>query len=143
MLINFKKIQTKAEWTQVALTLHERLPMHITSPCVATCGLVVEKQDKYFLLQLEIDAPLTIICQRCLNAFCHHFHHALELAVTHSDKMADVLMKEFECIVMENHQINLVDLITDELHLYTPQTHADDSDCDQEMAQFICAEEGI
>ncbi|KTD22302.1 metal-binding, possibly nucleic acid-binding protein [Legionella lansingensis] len=143
MLINLKTLSAKAEGEHIVLELRERLPTHLISPCTVNCHFSVEKCNDYYLLHLNVESNLGIICQRCLQEFSYHYDNTSELAIVSCDEMADKLMEQFECVVADNNQVDLKELVTDELHLYIPELHAKSSDCDHNVDKFIGVESAI
>ncbi|WED44212.1 YceD family protein [Legionella cardiaca] len=143
MLINLKSMAASAEPGHVKLELLERLPIHVKSPCVVNCKYTVEKLNNYYLLNLVVDSTLTIICQRCLKEFNYQYINTTALAVCYSDEMAEKLMEQYECIIAKDNQVDLNELVTDELHLYSPEAHPEITYCDSEINRFIVADNTI
>jgi uncharacterized protein len=137
MLINLKVCAAKARQQNTTVELKERLPAHIVLPCQVACQFVVKSFYRYYLITLKADSILTLICQRCLKEFTYHYRNQTELAVCDSDKMAEQLMDQYECIVSPNELVDLNELLTDELHLYGPEFHPQVSDCNNEVSRFI------
>jgi uncharacterized protein len=121
----------------VKLLLQERLPDRIHSPCELTCRFQVVAYDNYYVVTLEVLGRLTIICQRCLKAFDQNYHNKTQLAVCLNESLAESLMEEYECIVVDEHELNLIEIVTDELYLFAPEKHENPVDCDREMNQWI------
>ncbi|ASQ45813.1 YceD family protein [Legionella clemsonensis] len=140
MLINVKTVAAKAAPELVTLQLHDRLPAHINSDCKITCQFAVENQNNYYVLTLDVSSNLTITCQRCLKNFNYQHNNVTHLAICSSDEMAEKLMSQYESVIAVNNEVDLAELVTDELHLYTPELHAEITDCDTEMNHFIGAE---
>lgn len=137
MLINLKTFAAKAEQYPVKFELQDRLPAHIKLPCVINCRFDVKPYDNYYVIKLNVDSILTVICQRCLSEFSYPYANQTELAICTSDETAEKLMENYECIVSSNSQIDLIEIVTDELYLYGPEFHPEQSDCDNEMSKFI------
>lgn len=137
MLINLKNCVTNAGTQEAKIELHERLPSHLSSPPTINCRYEVEARDHYYLLHLEVDTSLLINCQRCLHDFAHHYKNKITLALCDSDEVAESLMDQYECITWPNKEVDLQDLLSDELHLYTPEFHSEISLCNSEMSRFI------
>ncbi|KTD49358.1 metal-binding protein [Legionella rubrilucens] len=139
MQINLRKAVNQGP-QHLSLTLTERLPYYIEPPVHLECGYAVERKDNYYLVNLNVRGDLTITCQRCLKPFAHAYANHLELAVCGSEEAAEKLLTTYEAIVALDNQIDLEGLITDELHLYSPQSHEDPNECDPEIAAYIHAE---
>ena len=137
MLVNLKSSAVKAETQSFVLELSERLPAHLIAPCVVNGQFRLKTVDSYYVMELNINAILTISCQRCLNEFSYHYNNYTELAICNSDEDAEQLMERYECIVAVNNQIDLLELVTDELHLYAPEFHPELKDCNDELSRFM------
>ena len=122
--------QTKSQHAQIQIT--ERLPYHIQSGCTFECDYSVKDFDQYYLLSLKVTGILSINCLRCLDVFPFDYENLLELAICSNEKLADELMHRYETIVSTDATIDLTCLITDELHLYTPEKHLNLEDCNYE-----------
>ena len=122
---------------QVDIQLSERLPFYIVSDCKVHCDYFVKSFPGYYTLTLDVSGILPIHCQRCLDEFKHHYVNHTELAICRDDTIAEQLMDEYECIVSDQLEIDLHEIITDELHLYVPEKHTDLIDCHSEITSMI------
>lgn len=113
----------KAAPETVILSLHERLPNHLISPCQVTCVFQVESFSNYYALTMCVSGALMLTCQRCLEPFRQDYVHESTLALCKSDEVAIDLMSAYECIVIESDEFNLIDIVTDELNLFLPEKH--------------------
>lgn len=139
MKIILKKQASVSQPSHFTICIEDRLPEHIKSPCKLTCELQINEQNDFYLLDLNIQGNLNIICQRCLQSFCYDYQHSTQLAVCNTEDVAERLMEEYECIV-EDYQIDLKDILTDDLHLYSVQKHLQLQDCDIEIRNLIGAQ---
>ena len=121
----------------VVMCVQERKPARVNSPCELTCVFQVEARHDYYLLTLDVSGTLDITCQRCLAAFQQEYTNRTELAVCANDDVAEKLMASYECIVVKDYQVDLIDIVTDELHLFLPEKHPDFSGCDLEISGLI------
>lgn len=137
MLINLKNCAAKAAPQTVKIKLHERLPARINSPCLVNCQFTVRAVDNYYLMTLDVDVILTITCQRCLDLFSHHYINQTVLAICSTDERAEKMIELYESIVADHNQVDLIELVTDELHLYAPEFHALASECNRAASRFI------
>lgn len=129
MLLNLKSSASRVDPLVLELELDERLPVHVTAPCLMNCKCSVQSVDNYFLIMLDVDSTFCMTCQRCLNDYHFHYSNQTILAACHSDEEAEKLMKHYECVVYEDYQVDLKELLTDDLHLYVPESHLDTQDC--------------
>lgn len=136
MIIDLIREQTR-ETQPVCLVLDTRLPPPIEGPCTVNCTYRVETQNGFFRLQLSTSATIKIVCQRCLSVFDYCYNNETELAICKNDALCDQLMDRYECIVAEDNLVNLNELLTDEFHLYIPQTHPNTENCNHEMTHYI------
>ncbi len=127
----------------IAMTLQERLPERVSGPCELTCDFQVVNHGDYYLLTLYITGKLAINCQRCLHIFQDDFYNESQLAVCVNDSVAETLMEHFDCVVASDHQVDLVELLTDELYLFSPEKHRNPMDCHSEIFQWIGGQDEI
>lgn len=137
MLINLKVNAQEGTTKKICTKISERIPTYIEGPCLVDCDFSVQSMDSYYLLTLQVQADLIITCQRCLHDFAYHYSNKTDLAACHSEAQADALMSEYECVVVKNDQLDLTEILTDELYLYSPNVHPKLTDCDQELEKFI------
>lgn len=128
-----KTYAKKSGHHQLVIQVNDRLPKHIVDSCEVVCDVHVESHGRYYLLTLDCKTILSIECQRCLQVFQEPFHHQSVLAVCGDDVTAEALIKDFECIVASDHTINILDVVTDELHLFSLEKHAFLANCAQEI----------
>lgn len=121
----------------IVLRIEERKPARVSSPCELTCVFHVEDYKDYYVLTLDVSGLIEIACQRCLADFQLDYTHQTSLAVCSSDETAETLMTRYECIVVHDDQVDLMDIVTDELHLFLPEKHADFAQCDREISAWI------
>lgn len=128
--INLKKALSKAQDIQHAtLQIDERLPHHIEQVDHVACDYQIERKEDYYVLQMETKALVDVCCQRCLKSFQYAYQHQQTLACCLDDASADRLMKQYDCIVVPDGFIHLIDIITDDLHLNVPEKHPDSNQC--------------
>ncbi|MGQ3887414.1 YceD family protein [Legionella sp. CNM-1927-20] len=137
MLIDLKTQAKQLEGQTVEVYLKERMPNRIPAPCSLSCTYLVKEVDDYFLLSLEVSGQLDIECQRCLKNFLYDYKNTTTLAICNADSCAEKLMDKYECVVANNFFIDLIELVTDELHLYSPENHLNIGECDKEVSKFI------
>jgi uncharacterized protein len=119
------------------LTVSERLPHWVTSPCDLAVAYHVEAKEGFYLVHLHVHGALHLQCQRCLDEFNYLHDNNTNIAVCRDDERAEKLLEHYECIVAPDFQVSLEDLIIDELHLYVPQFHPEVTDCSSEINQFL------
>lgn len=139
MKICLKTQALSRETVNVTADIMERMPVHVCAPCRLSCSFEVHKQDSYYLLFMDTKGTLSITCQRCAHPFEYEYHHKTELAVCDSDSTAERLMEQFDCMVIESMQINLLDILTDDLHLFLPEKHEDIQHCHTEIREYLKA----
>ena len=130
MEICLKTYAKRERSEHVVIRIEDRLPVFVHSPGELTCDFHVEGQRNYYLILLEVQGTLELTCQRCLGDFQHSYHNKSEIAVCRSDDVAEQLMASYDCMVSEADDVDLVEIITDELHLYCPEKHSDTMMCD-------------
>ncbi len=136
MRINLKTSAARSEHQSLSIEIQDRLPEHLNSPCIINCSFEVKGFQNYYLVDLKSDSNLTVTCQRCLSDFSYPYSNQTELAVCNSEEIAEKMMDRYDCIVATN-EVDLEELLTDELYLFTPEFHLDHNYCDREMDSFI------
>lgn len=135
-MLHLQEMAKQGQQTQL-YTLDDRLPVFLTIPCQLTATYHVEAEDDFYLIHLETESNLSIICQRCMQHFNYSYHNKTIIAVCRSEQRAEELLESYECIVASNWQVDLAEIIIDELHLYAPQFHPDINDCDSGINEFL------
>lgn len=142
MLLTLKTAVEQPRQSNV-MVISERLPPHLLAPCTVHYGYQLRTQDNYYVLDLEIDVLLTVICQRCLQHFAQPYSNQSKTAICKSDEWAEQLMEQYDCVVISREQLNLQELITDELFTSTGENHPNISDCDQEIKHYLRGSERL
>ncbi|WP_058535300.1 YceD family protein [Legionella saoudiensis] len=124
------------------VTLSERLPRFVATPCVLNASYHVETKEDFYLIHLHVNGELKLQCQRCLDEFSYPYDNSTIIAACRTDERAEELLEHYECVVAPNLQVSLDDLIIDELHLYAPQFHPETEDCSKEINQFLTEKNG-
>ncbi len=109
--------------SQLLIEVSERLPYYVQGPCALNCKVSVERARDYYVLRLTSTGQLTINCQRCLHDFNFDYNHSSEIAICDSDEVANQLMKSRDCVVHADDDLDLLDIVTDDLHLFSPEKH--------------------
>lgn len=126
MIICLKTCSIKSEPQHAVINLTSRLPKHILSDCTLNCDYLVRQYPNYYTLTLDVDGILPIQCLRCMESFSFPYKNHTEIAVCSDDETAAQLMNQYECIVGAHQSVDLVEVLTDELHLYAPEMHIED-----------------
>lgn len=119
------------------LTITDRLPHYLSSPCEVTVRYQAEKKDDFYVLNLHVSGAINTTCQRCMEEYDLAYDNSTILAICRNDERAEQLLEHYECVVSANGQIQLEELIIDELHLYVPHFHPEISDCSSEVNQIL------
>ncbi len=137
MKICLKTYAKQAGSQTVVVRVQDRKPDSISSEVELTCVFNVEARSNYYLLTLDVSGPIVVACRRCLGDFEHAYQNHTQLAICANEEMAETLMASYECIVVNNFQIDLIDIVADELHLFVPEKHSDIAECDREISGLI------
>ncbi|KTD00804.1 YceD family protein [Fluoribacter gormanii] len=135
-MLHLQEMVKQGQQTKM-VTLSERLPNFITSSCQLDVTYQVEAKEDFYLIHLHVKGQLPIQCQRCLDEFNFPYDNITVIAVCRNDERAEQILEHYECIVSENLQVSLEDILIDELHLYAPQFHPKIDDCSNEVDQFL------
>lgn len=137
MMICLKTQAKQASEQRIAVLLHDRLPSKVSSPVELMCVFKVEAGSDHYLFCYVVSGCVEMTCQRCLGAFQYDYTNHTSLAVCSREDRAEALMAYMDCIVAHDNQISLVDILTDELHLFLPEKHENENECDVEIKAFI------
>jgi len=137
MLINLKTCAYSSDAQTISISIQERLPDNVSEASHMTCKYTVKDEQTYHLLVLDVRAELTMLCQRCLHTYKFDYIHQTVLAVCATDELADRLMSSYDTITVEKQEVDLLMVLTDDLHLNTPLNHPNREDCDKITMNFI------
>ena len=85
------------------------------------------------LLELECQADLELVCQRCLEPMVHEVRDRVDFAIAEHEDLLDALPQGLELIALEGDRLQPATLIEDELIVSLPLVPKHGSDQDQEM----------
>ncbi|HUF73127.1 MAG TPA: YceD family protein [Gammaproteobacteria bacterium] len=91
------------------------------------------RHDDMVLLQLQCEADLELVCQRCLEPVIHEVREQVDFAVADNEEALAVLPQGLELIALEGDRLQPATLIEDELIVSLPLVPKHGSDQDQEM----------
>ena len=129
MIICLKTSANHDSPQQATIHLTERLPFHMITDCQVNCNYLVRAYKDHYLLTLDVSGVLPILCQRCYDTFHYDYVNHTELAICRDEATAEKLLQDYESIVSEQGDLDLMHVITDELHLYAPEKHHELIDC--------------
>lgn len=131
----------KVDWKSVSKPIHAvlttRLPAHVEGPCSVVCEAEVVKEADHHVLTVMVCGEVKVICQRCLETFNHDHRHTIRLAVCSDESQVATLMERYDGVMVGDHEPNLIEIVTDDLHLSVPERHLDIEVCDQEMQKMM------
>jgi uncharacterized protein len=87
-----------------------------------------QNHDDMLLLQLQYQARLELVCQRCLKSLAHKVDEQIEFAVAESEDALAVLPQGMDLIALQGDRFQPATLIEDELIVSLPLVprHGDD-----------------
>lgn len=122
-LKSLKTLARQAEPIQLTVEVKERLPYYIQAPCELHCEVLVQPGRHYYVLNLRSRGQLLIHCQSCLQDFAYDFDHTSELAICNNEEVANQMMTSMDCMVQAEDDLDLLEIATDDLHLFCPERH--------------------
>lgn len=123
MKLNIQKCSLLEKYGPYSLDINERLPFFINKVEEVEFYYTVERFKDYYLLTTDVSACVNIECQRCLQPFVYNYKNFSKIAVCKSEEVAERVMEEFDPIVSLTNEVDFVEIITDDLHLYCPEMH--------------------
>jgi len=136
MIICLKSAASFDTAQEINLRVQERLPDWVQSPCELTFSYTVKAEGRFHLLHYTAVGQFTICCQRCLELVNYPFRHTNELAVCANDDIAQQLTADYDCVLGKGGELDLLELLTDELMLYSPEVPHSLDDCSLDLARF-------
>jgi len=130
MRLNLNEWADSEKKMETSVKIEHRLPPHFEKSCDVFVTCNVRRCDHYFLLDMKTSSQLQICCQRCLQKTSVPYSHEMTLAVCRDETTADKVLQDYESIVAPSSIADLVEIITDELHLYSPKFHEKVENCD-------------
>lgn len=129
MKINIQKSKLLEKMGPYSIAITERLPVHVNAVRDVEFYYTLEKFKEYFLLTLDISAVITIECQRCMHDFEYQYSNSSNIAICKSDEIAERVMELHDSIVSPSNDVDFMQIITDDLHLFCPIFHDDFDAC--------------
>lgn len=138
MIILLNKIIQHSSTQHASLQVHQRLPHHVAECGQLDCHYTLSKPaSDYFLFHYVVTGELKIICQRCLQVFLYTYHHEAPLALCANEAVEARLSTDYETLVCDKNKLDLLGLLTDDLHLFVPESHADRAACSEDIKCHI------
>lgn len=136
-IISLAELAKKKSSQRSVFLLKERFPPHVQSVEPIECDYSVDNHEDFYVLTLSLFGVVHVVCQRCLHLFPYTLKLQTELAICCHEDVVEKVMKDYECVVTRDDRIDMLTIVTDNLHLYVPEKHSSVLDCADEMKQFI------
>ncbi|HVT62185.1 MAG TPA: YceD family protein [Legionellaceae bacterium] len=133
MTPSLKTLAKQNESSHFEMEIKERLPSFIQAPAHLNCTIRVEKTAHYYHLMLGVKGLIHVICQRCLHEFDYPFNQNNDIALCADEDTAEKMMTKMDSIVHLKDELDIVSIVTDELHLYCPEKHLDLNECEAHL----------
>jgi len=99
-------------------------------------------EERRFLVAVEVEARVTVTCQRCLERMPLRVTAASELAAVWNDEQAAQLPRRLDPLLLEGQECDLWSLVEDELILAIPPfSYHPGGDCNPALAELSAAAE--
>ncbi|MAM57986.1 MAG: hypothetical protein CMN25_11670 [Salinicola sp.] len=103
----------------------------------------VDTQRRH-LIDGDLEADLMIPCRRCLKPMAVSVASHFKLAVVSDDALAAAVPSDYEPVLVDNEQLDLLEAIEDELILSLPQVvYHDEAECAVSREQLSSGEASI
>jgi len=103
------------------LDLQRFLPLIAEPDGNISVEMVFSRDEEHrYLLNLAIEAEITVICQRCLDSMLTHLSSASTLAVVWTDEEAAQLPKHLDPLIVNESTFSVWQIVEDELILSLP-----------------------
>lgn len=107
---------------------------------IEACLAFSRDEEGRNLLRVDIDASVTVTCQRCLEPLPIRLRTGNTLAVVWSDEQARHLPKDLDPLVLTEEACDLWHVVEDELILGLPPYSYHDSDCNDDLVGLAASE---
>jgi len=112
---------------------------------VVTAALEFRKDPGgWLIVELEYEATVHLLCQRCLTPLEHHVADKVEMALLESASLEQHVPERYEPVVLEEDRLMPAILIEDELIISLPivPRHERAEECDAPSAGIVRDERG-
>lgn len=98
-------------------------------------------EEGRYLIEVTVDAQITVICQRCLEPMPTQLHTSHTLAVVLTDEQARHLPRHLEPLILDEEAGKLWELVEDELVLgLPPYNYHERKDCNEVLVGLAASE---
>ena len=123
MKIEIRKFLNKARIENQQILISERLPAQVMAPVHLDYSFSLEARDDYYILHLNEAALIQLNCQRCGENWEYSYQQSHEIAICRSDEDAEKYQSSYDLMVLPDLNIDILTVITDNLHLFLPIYH--------------------
>jgi len=112
---------------------------------VVTAALQFRKDaGGWLIVELEFEATVHLLCQRCLTPLEHHVRDKVEMALLETASLEQHLPDRYEPVILEEDRLMPAMLIEDELIISLPivPRHERPEECDAPSAGIVGDERG-
>lgn len=129
MKLNIQKCELLEKKGPYSVVIAERLPFNIKKVSDVLFYYTIERFKDYYLLALDVSAIVTIECQRCMCDFDYQYKNNNNIAICKTEEIAEKMMTIYEPLVSPTNEVDLIEIITDDLHLFCPEVHDNLDEC--------------
>jgi uncharacterized protein len=137
MRIDIKKHAGKGKSSIQTVLLKERLPFIVDKPVELSFSYTIENKGDFYLLQLEEEANIHLICQRCTDEWIYPYHQMHKLAVCADEKAAQKYQTLYDVLVFSDLNVDIDEVLVDNLHLFLPENHEKVDQCNKNQLKLI------
>ena len=137
MKIDIRRDAHKGKIQQQCILLDERLPAYINKPVNIQFDYEIEHLPDYYLLKLEEQANIELICQRCSDIWQYDYSNTHEIAVFNNDKNVEIYASSLDVIVCPDLILDIKEILLDNMHLFVPEKHEYVDQCNQDQLKLF------
>lgn len=131
---------------EIELKRFNRLADMLESDAGAVTAALQFRKDPggWLIAELEVEATVHLLCQRCLTPLAHRVRERIEMALLESAALEQHVPDRYEPVVLEEDRIMPAILIEDELIISLPivPRHERPEECDTPSAGIVRDERG-
>jgi len=110
MKIYLKNVTDLPEEKIIQIIVSERLPAVMCEPSMVQCSYSIHKKRSKYFFKMHLSGSIQLECQRCLSVWRYAYEN-------------EHILEEDELMIDAEMRIDLVDIVTDDLHLFLPEKH--------------------
>ena len=124
-----------SNWQQ--LLIDDRLPYFVAKPFEMRFQYQIENRGEFYLLRLNEETLVPLLCQRCAEVWSYEYHNQTELAICADEQTAEKYQSVHDVIVVPDLILDIKDVLVDNMHLFLPNMHLEVENCNKDQLKLM------